>query len=164
MTRADLIARYRDGAAEVESAVAAVLALGPGAIDRRPAPGEWSARETVHHLADSETMSATRIRRLVADDEPVLIAGYDGPVWAARLHYDRPIEGSLSLLRAVREATADLLDLMTDADWARTGTHSESGPYSAEGWLEIYAAHAHDHAAQIRAAAGGSSTHRYRPE
>ena len=58
------------------------------------------------------------------------------------------------ILRAVREATADLLDRMTDADWTRTGTHSESGAYSAERWLEIYAAHAHDHADQIRRAAG----------
>jgi hypothetical protein len=152
-TRAGLITRYREGVAEVESAVAAALALGPDAIDRRPAPNEWSPRQVVHHLADSETMSATRIRRLVADDEPVLIQGYDEPVWAARLHYDRPIEGSLALLRAVREATADLLDRMTEADWARTGTHSESGLYSAERWLEIYAAHAHDHADQIRRAA-----------
>ncbi len=151
--RAGLIARYREGVGEVESAVAAVRALGPDAIDRRPAPDEWSARQVVHHLADSETMSATRIRRLVADEEPVLIQGYDEPVWAARLHYDRPIEGSLALLRAVREATADLLDRMTEADWAKTGTHTESGPYSAERWLEIYAAHAHDHAGQIRRAA-----------
>ena len=152
-TRAGLIAQYREGAAAVEAAVAATLALGPDAIDRRPAPGEWSPRQVVHHLADSETMSATRIRRLVADDEPVVIQGYDEPVWATRLHYDRPVEGSLALLRAVREATADLLDRMTEADWARTGTHSESGPYSAERWLEIYAAHAHDHADQIRRAA-----------
>jgi hypothetical protein len=43
----------------------------------------------------------------------------------------------------------ELLDRMTDADWARSGTHAESGPYSAEDWLQIYAAHAHDHAAQI---------------
>jgi hypothetical protein len=153
-TRAELIAQYRDGVAVVESAVAAALALGPDAIDRCPAPDEWSPRQVVHHLADSETMSATRIRRLVADDEPVLIQGYDEPVWAGRLHYDRPIEGSLALLRAVREATADLLDRMTEADWARTGTHSDTGPYSAERWLEIYAAHAHDHADQIRRAAG----------
>jgi hypothetical protein len=153
-TRAELIAQYRDGAAVVEAAVAATLALGPDAIDRSPAPDEWSPRQVVHHLADSETMSATRIRRLVADDEPVVIQGYDEPVWATRLHYDRPVEGSLALLRAVREATADLLDRMTEADWARTGTHSESGPYSAERWLEIYAAHAHDHADQIRRAAG----------
>lgn len=152
-TRTGLIARYRDGVAEVEAAVAAVLAQGPGAIDRRPAPDEWSARQVIHHLADSETMSATRIRRLVADDEPIVIQGYDEPAWALRLHYDRPIEGSLALLRAARAATADLLDRMTDADWARTGTHNESGPYSAERWLQIYAAHGHDHAEQIRRAA-----------
>ena len=154
LTRTELIARYRAGAAEVDAAVAAVAALGPDAIDRRPAPDEWSARQVVHHLADSETMSATRIRRLIADDEPVLIQGYDEPVWATRLHYDRPIEGSLALLRAVRAATADLLDRMTEAAWARTGTHSESGSYSAEDWLEIYASHCHEHADQIRRAAG----------
>ena len=151
--RADLIARYREGAAEVDSAIAATLALGPDAIDRTPAPDEWSARQVVHHLAD-ETMSATRIRRLIADDDPVVIQGYDEPVWATRLHYDRPIEGSLALVRAVRAATADILDLMTEGDWARRGTHSESGPYSADDWLEIYASHCHEHADQIRRAAG----------
>lgn len=153
-TRAELIARYRAGAAEVDSAIAATQALGPDAIDRRPGPAEWSARQVVHHLADSETMSATRIRHLIADDDPVLIQGYDEPVWATRLHYDRPIEGSLALVRSVRSATADLLDRMTEADWARQGTHSESGPYSADDWLEIYASHCHEHADQIRQAAG----------
>ena len=39
---------------------------------------------------------------------------------------------------------------MKDDDWARAGTHSESGRYTAEDWLTIYAAHAHNHAAQIR--------------
>ena len=152
--RAELITQYRAGVAELDSAVAAALALGPDAIDRRPAPDEWSTRQVIHHLADSETMSATRIRRLIADDDPVLIQGYDEPVWATRLHYDRPIEGSLALVRAVRTATADILDSMTEADWARQGTHSESGPYSADDWLEIYASHCHEHADQIRQAAG----------
>ena len=41
---------------------------------------------------------------------------------------------------------------MTEQDWQRSGTHSVSGPYSADDWLQIYAAHAHDHAAQITAA------------
>ena len=152
--RSALIAQYRAGVAEVDSAIAEARALGPEALDRRPAPTEWSARQVVHHLADSETMSATRIRRLIADDDPVVIQGYDEPVWATRLHYDRPIEGSLALVRAVRDATADLLDAMTEDEWARRGTHSESGPYSADDWLEIYAAHCHDHANQIRSAAG----------
>jgi hypothetical protein len=45
---------------------------------------------------------------------------------------------------------------MTEDDWRRTGTHAESGPYSVEDWLTIYAAHAHDHAAQIKRARGKS--------
>ena len=53
---------------------------------------------------------------------------------------------------AVRAASLQLLESLTDAEWSRTGTHSESGPYSVEGWLEIYAAHPQDHAEHIRAA------------
>jgi hypothetical protein len=43
---------------------------------------------------------------------------------------------------------------MTDADWAREGTHSDSGRYTAEDWLKIYAAHGHEHSQQIRRARG----------
>jgi hypothetical protein len=45
--------------------------------------------------------------------------------------------------------TAELLERLTDADWAREGTHTEYGRYTLERWLEIYAAHAHKHAEQI---------------
>lgn len=41
---------------------------------------------------------------------------------------------------------------MTESDWTREGTHSEHGRYTVEMWLEIYAAHAHAHADQIRVA------------
>ena len=43
----------------------------------------------------------------------------------------------------------------SDADFARTGTHAESGPYGVEDWLRIYARHAHEHADQIRRAGTG---------
>ena len=45
-------------------------------------------------------------------------------------------------------------DVRSEDEWQRTGTHEEMGPYSVERWLEVYAAHAHDHAAQIRRARG----------
>ena len=48
---------------------------------------------------------------------------------------------------AADEATGALT--MGEADWSRQGWHSDSGLYTAEGWLRIYAAHAHNHAAQI---------------
>ena len=51
-----------------------------------------------------------------------------------------------------KSCLATILDRMSEADWAREGTHSESGRYTMDTWLEIYAVHAHNHAAQIRRA------------
>jgi hypothetical protein len=110
----------------------------------------------VHHLADSEAMAYIRLRRLIAEDGPV-IAGYDEPVWAQRLHYDRPIATSLAVLKAVRSASLELLESLGEAEFAREGTHSESGQYTVEGWLRIYARHAADHADQIRRARSGEA-------
>jgi hypothetical protein len=143
-----LIDRYRDGIAEVEKALAGAT---DADLDRRPAPDEWTAREVAHHLADSETMSTIRLRRLLAEDQP-LIHAYDEAEFARRLHYDRPIDQSLAVFAAVRTSNVELLGTLTEDEWARTGTHSQDGPYSVEGWLEIYAAHGHDHADQIRRA------------
>jgi hypothetical protein len=146
--RRELIARYRDGFDEVTRALEGIT---DGELDARPAPGTWSAREIVHHLADSEMTSAIRLRRLIAEDGPV-IHGYDQETFARRLHYDRPIAPSLAAFGAARACTVPLLERLSDADWARAGTHSESGAYSVVQWLEIYAAHAHGHADQIRRA------------
>jgi hypothetical protein len=149
--RTQLIDRYLDGIAAVESAVAG---KSDAHLDRVPADGTWTARMVVHHLADSEMTSAIRVRLLLAEDNPV-IAGYDEDLYARTLFYDkRPIATSLAALRAARESTATILSQLTEAQWRRAGTHSESGHYGVETWLEIYAAHAHDHAEQIRRAIG----------
>jgi DinB superfamily len=148
--RRELIAQYREGPNVVERVVAG---LSDTELDHAPADGGWSARQVIHHLADSEMTSAVRLRRLIAEDDPV-IQGYDEAEFARRLYYDaRPPDASLAALRASRESTASILDRLSDEEWARTGTHTESGPgYSVEEWLEIYASHGHDHAEQIRRA------------
>jgi len=70
-------------------------------------------------------------------------------VFAARLHYARrAVQPSLDI-RAARGSTASILATLSDAEWERAGTHSEIGEYSIDTWLEIYAAHCHDHADQI---------------
>ncbi|MBI3746255.1 MAG: DinB family protein [Chloroflexi bacterium] len=148
MDRAATIERYRTGMADLEDAVADIT---EAELDRPERGGEWTPRQVVHHLADGEAMSYTRLRRLVADDEP-LIQGYDEPLFARRLHYERPIASSLAVVRAVREASLDLMDAMTLEDWAKTGTHTEHASYSVDRWLEIYAEHVHEHADQIRRA------------
>lgn len=148
--RRRFIDRYNDG---YDAVIAALAGADPDELDTTPADGGWSARQVVHHLADSETMATIRLRRLLAEDDPV-IAAYDETGFARRLHYDRPVEASLELFRAVRAANVGLLEVLSDQEWARAGTHSESGPYSVGDWLEIYAAHGHDHADQIRDAIG----------
>ena len=120
-------------------------------LDAHPAPGKWSAREIVHHLADSEMTAAVRLRLLVAVDRPQIV-GFDQDDFARRLHYDRPIEASLDAFKTARRATAEILERMSDAEWAREGTHTEHGRYTVERWLDIYAKHAHNHAEQIRLA------------
>jgi hypothetical protein len=145
--RQELIARYRDG---YEQVTRALEGLSPEALGAHPIAGKWSAREIVHHLADSESISAQRLRKLLVEDHPV-IHGYDQEVWARRLRYnERDIAPALEAFRAARATTAQLLESMTEAEWTREGWHTESGRYSAEVWLEIYAAHAHEHARQIR--------------
>lgn len=146
VTRSALIAKYKAGYGEV---VKALDGFPAGKLTERPFPGKWTAAEIVHHLADSETHSAIRIRKLLVEPTPVIQA-YDQEEWAKRLHYQaRDIGPSLLAFRAARETTGQLLDLMDEADWRKLGWHSEAGSYHSERWLEIYAEHAHGHAAQI---------------
>ncbi|HEV7810755.1 MAG TPA: DinB family protein [Candidatus Limnocylindrales bacterium] len=156
--RRALMDRYRGGIEEFDAVVAE---LGDADLDQRPAePDGWTPRQVIHHLADSESMAYIRLRRLIAEDDPVIV-GYDEPEWARRLHYDRPTPSSLAVVRAVRAASLELLESLREQEWSRTGTHTESGSYGVEGWLGIYASHPRDHAAQIRAIVG--SGERARP-
>jgi hypothetical protein len=148
--RLKLLASYKDGYRVVAEAVAGASDV---ELDARPAPGKWSSREIVHHLADSEMTAAVRLRKLLVETNPK-IEGYDQDAFAARLTQGRPIAGSLQALRYARETSAELLDRMSDDDWKRTGTHSEHGVYGMEKWITIYAGHAQKHAEQIKKARG----------
>jgi len=150
--RTQLIAQYADGYRAVAEAL---LKITPEELDARPGPGKWSAREIVHHLADSEMTAAVRLRLLVAEDAP-MIKGYDQDRFAARLSYQRPHEASLELFRATRASTAELMGCLTEADWLREGTHTEVGRFGVDTWLRIYAPHAQRHADQIRVARGAA--------
>jgi hypothetical protein len=145
--RSKLIAKYKDGYEEVS---AALKDFPPDLLTARPLPGKWTACEIIHHLADSESTSANRLRRLLVEDGPV-IQGYDQDQFAIQLKYnERDPAPALDVFRAARATTAQLLDIMSDEDWQREGEHTESGPYTAETWLSVYSEHAHNHAAQIR--------------
>lgn len=144
--RQKLIDQYKDGYRAVAGALVGATGV---ELDTRPAPAKWTAREVVHHLADSEMTAAVRLRLLLAVDNPQIV-GYDQDEFARRLHYDRPHEASLEAFKSARRATAEILERLSDAEWSRGGTHTETtGRFTVERWLEIYAGHAHKHAEQI---------------
>ena len=145
--RKELINRYASGFDEV---IEALEGFPKDKLTANLITGKWSAAEIVQHLADSEMTSAIRLRRLLVEDNPV-IHGYDEALFATRLRYnERDLAPALEAFRAARSTTVQLLERMTEEDWLREGTHTESGRYTAEDWLRIYAAHAHGHADQIR--------------
>ena len=122
MTRKQLIDRYKAGYQVVADALAGATDV---ELDAHPAPGKWSAREIVHHLADSEMTAAIRLRLLIATERPQIV-GFDQEEFARRLYYDRPIEASVEAFKSARRTTAEILDRMTEAEWARE--HAEDGP------------------------------------
>lgn len=145
--RTELIQQYADGYQQV---VDALDGFPTDKLTDHPIAGKWSAKEIVHHLADSEGTSAIRLRRLLVEDNPV-IQGYDEAEFAIRLRYnEREIAPALDAFKAARATTSQLLALMSDEDWQKPGTHTENGAYTPEHWLKIYAVHAHNHAAQIK--------------
>ncbi|MBK8167055.1 MAG: DinB family protein [bacterium] len=145
--RQELIARYAAGFAEVQ---AALTGFPEDRLTVQPRAGQWSAAEVVHHMADSEMNSAIRLRKLLCEDRAQL-QGYDQDHYAVRLRYnERPLEPALLAFRAARATSLQVLNGLDEGDWLRAGTHSERGAYSMEDWLRIYAAHAHQHADQIR--------------
>jgi len=144
--REALIEEYARGPERIREALARVP---KAALSWRPEAGKWSVHEVVVHCADSETNAALRIRTLIAEKEP-LIVGYDQDAWARVFDYQaQPLEDSLAATGAARARTAPLLRRLTDAEWGKEGRHTESGRYTAEDWLRIYAAHLEGHAKQI---------------
>jgi DinB superfamily len=146
--RESLIQQYARGPEKLRAALAATP---PEAVQWRPEVGEWSAHEVIVHCADSETQAASRIRVVVSEKEPVIL-GYDEAAWARDLDYHaHPVDVALATVDAVRANTVALLRRLPEAAWRREGRHTESGRYTAEDWLRIYAEHLENHARQIEA-------------
>ena len=145
--RAELIERYAAGPGRLREA----LAQAPEAMRKwRPAEGEFSVHEIICHCADSETNAHARIRYLVAETDPVVL-GYDPDNWARAFDYhNHPLDAALATVEAVRANTVPLLLRLPESAWLSEGRHTESGRYTAAGWLRIYAAHLEEHTEQLQ--------------
>jgi hypothetical protein len=143
--RKQLIERYR---AAISAVLVAVDHVPENALDDRPTPKSFSAREVIHHLADSEMREGIRMRRMLAENKPVL-PHWDPAHYLERLHYDRPIHLSLDAFRATGLSNIELLECLTEDQWRREGNVQKPWNLTVEGWLEENLAHVHDCLLQI---------------
>jgi hypothetical protein len=115
------------------------------------APDKWSIRQIVAHLADAELVGAHRLRQVVAEDNPTLIA-FDQDAWTRNLDYARrKPKTSLETFRRIRAENYELLKDLPAESFGRTGNHTENGPMTLRQLLEGYAGHAESHARQLQA-------------
>lgn len=93
-----------------------------------PQIGQWSIHQIIIHLADSELVYAERMRRVVAEKEPPLVA-FDQDRWAEALAYlDQPVEGAVTMVEMIRRQTAAMLRALPDEAFSRRGIHNQAGP------------------------------------
>lgn len=105
------------------------------------APGKWSIREVIQHLADSELVGGFRLRMVLAHDRPHL-TGYDQDLWASRLHYrDVEVRDAFEQFVALRHANLRIWQHLSPVDLVRVGIHSERGEESLEHMRRLYAGH-----------------------
>ena len=120
----DLIDRYERGA---EVLAYAVQDLTPTQATARPGPGAWSIAQLVAHLLDADLVYADRIKRLIAEDDPVLQA-FDENAWIERLDsQSMPVGAAVDLFATNRRWVARLLRRCGDAEFARAGRHTQAG-------------------------------------
>jgi hypothetical protein len=152
----------RDAIATMEGTPAALAGLVANADDarlaRKPAPGKWSVREIIAHLADAELVMGYRLRR-VLDENGVTIDAYDQARWAAAGRYEQvPLANSLSRIQAERAANVRLLRGLRPEQMAQYGMHSERGKETITHMSRMWAGHDLNHRRQIEAILDAQAT------
>jgi uncharacterized damage-inducible protein DinB len=123
----------------------ALRGLSPEQLRARPVPGKWSILEVVCHLADSDQAWAHRIKRVIAEERPLLI-GYDESLFAAALNYhDREVLEELDFSERTRRQLANIIRGLKPEALPRVGIHSERGCVSLQEMLEVEIAHVDHH-------------------
>jgi uncharacterized damage-inducible protein DinB len=123
----ELLQSYEQGS---DSFRAMFAGLTPEQLQAFPVPGTWSLQQIALHVLDSDLVIADRMKRVIAEDRPLLIA-YDETRFAASLHYDQqPIDEVASLFALNRKHVSRILRRLAPDIFQRTGIHTERGTVS----------------------------------
>ena len=128
---------------------AAVAGLSDTQFDTEYRPGGWTVRQTVHHVPDSHANAFIRFKLALTEDEVPTIKPYYEDRWAELGDAKMPVDVSLRMTDAIHERWVALLNSMSDADFQRKFIHPETGTWTLDGALALYAWHSKHHTAHI---------------
>lgn len=153
MTREKRIAQLEELPGLVEAAVAG---LEEAALDSPFRAGGWTARQLVHHLADSHMNAFVRFKLAMTEEQPT-IKPYNQDEWSKLPDVlSPPVAASLQVLHGVHTRWVALLRAIPAEAWSRSILHPERGRLSLDDLLEIYAGHGVKHLDHIRKAIDAS--------
>ncbi len=110
-----------------------------------PVPGTWSIQQIVIHLLDAELVIADRMKRVIAEDKPSLLA-FDENRWVKNLCYeDQSVEDAVTIVELSRRNLARVLKKLPPDAFKRAGVHNERGPLTLEDLLSGAVSHLKHH-------------------
>ena len=128
--------------------------IGASRIGTPRAPGKWSARDILCHLADSEIVFAFRLRQALAEDDHV-IQPFDQEKWAAT-YRSLDADAALATFEQLRNWNLALLETVTPSQLSKRVTHPERGEMTFETIVHTMAGHDLNHVKQLEEIASGS--------
>lgn len=142
--RREMIATIGSFPAELKAAMTTAR------LDAPYREGGWTARQVVHHVADSHMNAFVRFRLALTEDTPT-VKPYDQSKWAELI--DSTTEDpsvSVQILDGLHRRWHRMLEAMSDADFARTLQHPEYGAITCEWLLQLYAWHGRHHIGHVK--------------
>jgi hypothetical protein len=125
--------------------------LGSAGIDRSWAPGKWSARQVLCHLADCELAFAFRLRQALAEEHHV-IQPFDQDAWS-KPYASLDAQAALSVFTAARRWNLALLATVTPQQMLKKVTHPERGTMTFQTIVDTMGGHDLNHLKQLETAA-----------
>lgn len=143
---ADWISQIEDLPRQVREAVDG---LPEGGLEMSYRTGGWTARQVVHHLADSHLNAYMRHKLALTENQPV-IKPYDEVRWAELSDYTMPVETSLQLLEALHARWVVFLRNLRTEELQRIFIHPDSGEVAIAQSIGVYAWHGRHHVAHVK--------------
>jgi uncharacterized damage-inducible protein DinB len=134
---------------------AAIQGASEAALSKRPDAKNWSAKEIICHVRDTEEFFLNRFQMILSFDEPKFSLA-DAERWVVERQYLRNDVGeAISAFRQRRQETLQFMKEISPGQWGRACIHKVRGRMTLRDYCELLAGHDKVHLDQVKRALAG---------